>query len=129
MDGSIPAAVTAFGQAGFSHQPTAEQNGDVWHRFFAPADTVRAEMLQGQTAPSCDVYTNYLPPRDAAPLVGSLLEQAMPGRFRPAPADGACAIFTDNATPLPTLVTVGAVDGTAGCAALGSSIVSVFKGV
>lgn len=128
-DGNIPAAVTAFGQAGFVYQPMPEQNGDVWHRFFAPAETVRAEMLQGQTAPSCDVYTNHLPPRDVAPLVGSLLEQAMPGRFRPAPAEGACAIFTDTATPLPTLVTIGAVDGTAGCATLGSTIVSVFKAV
>lgn len=128
-DGSIPVAVASFQQAGFSYQPMSEQNGDVWHRFFGPAETVRAEMLQGQMAPSCDVYTNHLPPRDVAPLVGSLLVQALPGRFRPAPAEGACAIFTDNATPLPTLVTVGAVDGTAGCAALGSTIVSVFKAV
>lgn len=128
-DGSIPAAVSSFGKAGFSYQPMAEQNGDVWHRFFAPGGTLRAETLQGQTAPSCDLYTDHLPPRDVAPLVADFLEQIVPGRFRPAPAEGACAMFTDGARPMPTLISVGAVDGTAGCAALGSSIVSVFKGV
>ncbi len=86
-------------------------------------------MLQGQTAPSCDVYTDDLPPGDVAPFVASLLEQAMPGRFRAVAAENSCAIFSDGAAPLPTLITIGAVDGTAGCATLGSTIISVFKAI
>ncbi len=128
--GNATAAVAAFQTAGFTYQPMPEANGDVWHRFFAPADTVRAEILQSQMAPSCDVHTNHLPPKEAAPLVNLILDQAAPGRFRPLPpTEGTCAIFTDNAAPLPTMVTVGATDGTTGCAALGSTIISIFQAV
>lgn len=128
-DGNIPSAVAAFRQAGFDYRPMPEANGDVWHRFFAPAETVRAEMLQGQMAPSCDIHTNHLPPQKAGPLVGSMLDQAAPGRFHAATTPpGTCAVYEDNG-PLPLVVSVGATDGTSGCAALGSTIISIFKAV
>ena len=126
----VPATVAAFQAAGFTYTPAAEANGDVWHRFFGPANTVRAEILQGQMAPSCDVHTNHRPPSEAAPLVRAILNQAAPGRFVPIPAGpDSCAIFSEAADAIPLMVTVGATDLSAGCPALGSTVLSIFFAV
>ncbi|MFN0113094.1 MAG: hypothetical protein ACKVPY_00280 [Paracoccaceae bacterium] len=127
---NVQAAIPAFTAAGFTYTPTAEANGDVWHRFFGPADTVRAEILQGQMASSCDVHTNHLPPSEAAPLIRGVLDQAAPGRFVPLQAgQETCAIFSEPVDAIPLMVTVGATDSSAGCPALGSTVISTFFAV
>ena len=126
------AAIAAFQAVGFDYKPTAEANGDTWHRFFGPAETMRAEILVGQTAPSCDVHTNHLPPDLAARFVRSVLDAVyQPNFFAPMPPfEGTCAVFTEATDdPLALNVTVSATDGTTGCATRGSTVISIFSAV
>jgi hypothetical protein len=128
--GGPAATVAAFQRAGFAYSTRGTPGFETWHVFAAPAGTARAEVYEGQTAPSCEVFTDHIAPAAAAPFVGQVLNQVAPGRFRQDPPSGyGCASFSDNAPAIPFVVAVGAADDSQGCPAAGPTRISTFSAV
>ena len=128
--GSAQATVNAFSAAGFAYSWRGTPGFDVYHQFAAPAETVTAELYEGQMAPNCDVMSDHIGTTAAVPVVGALLNQLYPGRFVLEQSSGpGCASFTDDAPAIPFIVSVRGRGEDRPCADIGTIHITSFSAV
>jgi hypothetical protein len=128
--GSAQATVSAFTGAGFAYSTRGTPGRDVWHQFAAPADTVRAELYEGQLAPDCAVMSDHIGTTAAIPVVGALLNQLYPGRFALEQTEGpGCGSFTDTSRAIPFVVSVTGGGEMRPCADTGTVHILSFSAV
>lgn len=83
-EGNPDSVIATFTAAGFQYWRDDRSQGgfrEIYHRFAAPADTVTAELYQGDIAPHCRVESRHIGPTATAQVLGPWLDQNFPGQF------------------------------------------------
>jgi hypothetical protein len=126
----MQAWIDSFVAAGFGYSRRGDPGVEVYHRFQAPADTVSAEIYDGQMAPDCRVETAHLGVTEAIPLVGEMLARHFPGRFERGGIgpQTPCTGYIDRSRALPETITFTNASPEAACVEDGTTQIFVSSG-
>jgi len=127
---SMQGWVDSFVAAGFGYSRRGDPGFEVYHQFQAPADTVFAEIYDGQMAPDCRVQTKHLGVTEAITLVGEMLDRHFPGRFARGGlgAQTPCTGYIDRSRALPETIRFTNASEAAACVEDGTTQIFVSSG-